>query len=157
LRIGITLAKTLSFATGAKIVAVPSVRVLVENSPVEARNVVVVLDAKRDQIFTASFERTGEMWKQVEPAQLSSLGEMLGKTPRPVHVIGEGIPYHRKFIDAGDAGVIVTDESLWRPRAGVVARSGFELAARGEFADGMRLAPIYIRRPEAEEKFQERR
>ena len=67
LRIGITLAKTLAFATRAKVVAVPSVRVLVENSPLEARNVIVVLDAKREQIFTASFVRDADRWKEVEP------------------------------------------------------------------------------------------
>jgi tRNA threonylcarbamoyladenosine biosynthesis protein TsaB len=159
LRIGITLAKTLAFATagvstGAKVVAVPSVRVLVENSPLEARNVIVVLDAKREQIFTASFVRDADRWNEVEPAQLSSLRAMLDKSPRPVHLIGEGIPYHRKFIDAGDGEVILTDESLWRPRAGVVARLGFEKALRGEFTEAMKLVPIYIRRPEAEEKFE---
>jgi tRNA threonylcarbamoyladenosine biosynthesis protein TsaB len=157
LRIGITLAKTLSFATGAKIVATPSVRVLVENSPAEARNVIVVLDAKRDQIFTASFARSGESWTELEPAQLSSLNEMLSKTRRPVHLIGEGIPYHHKFIDGNDAQVIVTDESLWRPKAGVVARLGFEMATRREFTDAMKLTPIYIRRPEAEEKFDQKK
>jgi tRNA threonylcarbamoyladenosine biosynthesis protein TsaB len=46
LRIGITLAKTLALATGVKIVAVPTVRVLVENAPAEAQHVVIVLDAK---------------------------------------------------------------------------------------------------------------
>ncbi len=35
LRIGITLAKTLAMVTGAKLVAVPSVRVLAENAPPE--------------------------------------------------------------------------------------------------------------------------
>src|SRR5690349_19781023 len=53
LRIGITLCKTIAFATGAKMVAVPSVRVLAGNAPPEARNLVIVLDAKREQIFTA--------------------------------------------------------------------------------------------------------
>src|SRR5512146_512531 len=43
LRIGITLAKTLAFATGAKLVAVPTVRVLAENAPAGARNVIIVL------------------------------------------------------------------------------------------------------------------
>src|SRR5579872_5195445 len=70
LRIGITLAKALAMATGATLVAVPSVRVLVENSPPEAKNVIVVLDAKRDQIFTASFARDSTGWKELEPAQL---------------------------------------------------------------------------------------
>jgi tRNA threonylcarbamoyladenosine biosynthesis protein TsaB len=157
LRIGITLAKTLAFATGAKIVAVPSVRVLVENVPGDAKRAIVVLDAKRDQIFTASFERDGEEWNPLEPAQLSSLKEILAKSSRPMHLIGEGIPYHRKFIDPTDAGVILTDELVWRPRANVVATLGFELARKGEFTDPMKLTPIYIRRPEAEEKFEQKK
>jgi tRNA threonylcarbamoyladenosine biosynthesis protein TsaB len=157
LRIGITLAKTLSFATGAKIVAVSSLRVLVENSPPEAKNVIVVLDAKREQVFTASFMRIPDGWSEIEAAKLSKLREMLEKTPRPVHLIGEGIPYHRKFLDPANSDLIFTDESLWRPRAGVAARLGFEMGGRGEFTDAMKLTPIYIRRPEAEEKFDQKK
>jgi tRNA threonylcarbamoyladenosine biosynthesis protein TsaB len=157
LRIGITLAKTLAFATGAKIVTVPSVWVLVENVPEDAKHAIVVLDAKRDQIFTASFTRDHEQWSLVEPAQLLSLTEILAKSSRPVHLIGEGIPYHRKFIDPSDAGMILTDESTWRPRANVVARLGFEMARKGGFTDAMKLTPIYIRRPEAEEKYEQKK
>src|SRR5688500_6189975 len=89
LRIGVTLAKTLAFARGVKVVAVPSVRVLVENAPSEALHVIIVLDAKRDQIFTARFERTGEGWVEREPAHVESLSAMLSRSPRPVHLIGE--------------------------------------------------------------------
>src|SRR5215207_3218065 len=56
LRVGITVAKTLAFATGARIVAVPSVEVLARNAPAGWQNLIIVLDAKREQIFTASFE-----------------------------------------------------------------------------------------------------
>ncbi|MBC7784886.1 MAG: tRNA (adenosine(37)-N6)-threonylcarbamoyltransferase complex dimerization subunit type 1 TsaB, partial [Burkholderiales bacterium] len=55
LRIGVTLAKTLSLSIGCKIVAVPSARVLLMNVPDEAREVIIVLDAKRGQIFTARY------------------------------------------------------------------------------------------------------
>src|SRR5215471_10171680 len=40
LRIGITLAKTLALATGVKMVAVPSVKVLAENAPQEAKQLI---------------------------------------------------------------------------------------------------------------------
>jgi tRNA threonylcarbamoyladenosine biosynthesis protein TsaB len=154
LRIGITLCKTIAFATGAKIVAVPSVRVLAENAPVKARDLVIVLDAKREQIFTARFHRedAGAEWTEAEPAHLDSLAAMLTRAPRPVHLLGEGIPYHRAFIPATEDGVIVTPEETWRARAATVAGLGWPMAQRGEFADPYRLTPIYIRRPEAEEK-----
>jgi tRNA threonylcarbamoyladenosine biosynthesis protein TsaB len=151
LRIGVTLCKTIAFATGAKICAVPSVRVLAENAPLDARHLIIVLDAKRDQIFTARLERSADGWREVETAHLDSLTDMLARAPRPIHLLGEGVPYHQKFIPT-DASIIVTHSELWRARASVVARLGYEMSVRGEFCDPYRLAPMYIRRPEAEEK-----
>ena len=170
LRIGVTLAKTMSLTTGVKIVAVPTVAVLAANAPADATNVIIVLDAKRDQIFTAAFEknvgsaladhdvqvRQGGPYMQREPAHLDSLSVMLTRSPRPVHLLGEGIPYHEKFIPKDDAGVVVTSPDLWRAKAGVVASIGMAMAARGEFADADRLVPLYIRKSEAEEKWEER-
>ena len=121
LRIGITVAKTLALVRGVKVVAVPTARVLVENAPEQAHYVVIVLDAKREQIFTARFERVGETWEERDPAHVDSLAEMLKRSPRPVHLLGEGMPYHRKYIpDSSD--VIVTDEDWWRPRASAPPR-----------------------------------
>ena len=153
LRIGITLAKTMALATGVKLVAVPTARLLVENAPQDAKHLVLVLDAKRDQIFTARYERQNNRWVEREPAHLDSLDAMLERAPRPVHLLGEGIPYHEKFIPREDASVKIAPAELWRPRAAVVARIGAEMARDGQFADPDRLTPIYIRKPEAEEKF----
>jgi len=164
LRIAVTLAKTMAFATGVKLVAVPSVRVLAHNAPPDARHVVIVLDAKRDQIFTARFERAADAdddpdaaWVEREPARLDALSAVLARAPRPVHLLGEGIPYHLQFIPPTDPAVIVTPEPLWRARASVVAAIGGTMAATGQFADPDRLTPIYIRPPEAEEKFDKAR
>lgn len=155
LRIGVTLAKTLALATGVNLVAVPTVRVLAENAPADAQHVVLVLDAKRDQIFTARFERGGDgNWIEREPARLDSLTAMLARAPRPVYLLGEGIPYHEKFVPRDDAEVIVAPRELWRPRARVVAEIGGAIARAGEFSDPDRFAPIYLRKPEAEEKWE---
>ncbi len=78
---------------------------------------------------------------------------MLERSGRPVHLVGEGIPYHRQSI-AEESDIIVTPEGLWRARAGAVAKIGFEIAHNGEFAEIDRLIPIYIRRSEAEEKWE---
>ena len=151
LRIATTLAKTLAFATGCRIVAVPSLPVLARNAPDDATHVIIVLDAKRGQIFTARYERDGEDWIEREPARLDTLAAMLARAPRPVHLIGEGIDYHRSVIPS-HPDIIVTDPTRWRARAEVVADLGLRMATAGKFADPMRLAPLYIRLPEAEEK-----
>ena len=152
LRIGITLAKTLSLATGAKIVPVPSLRVLAMNAPSTAHNVIVVLDAKRDQIFTARYEGQTER----EPAHLDNLAEILSRSPRPVHLIGEGIPFHQQFLPADRTGIIITAEECWQARATIVAQIGLELAAKNLFVAADQFIPVYVRKPEAEEKYDQR-
>ena len=157
LRVGVTVAKSLALATGARVVAVPTAGVLARNAPPGWQNLVIVLDAKRDQIFTATFASDGASNPVVrEPARLDSLSAVLARAGRPVHLIGEGIPFHQKFIPAGDPSVVVTGPESWRARAAAVAEVGYEMARRGEFADPDRLAPVYVRRPEAEEKFEAR-
>jgi tRNA threonylcarbamoyladenosine biosynthesis protein TsaB len=155
LRIGITLAKTLALASGARLVAVPTLRVLAENAPSDATNLVIVLDAKRDQSFTARFQRPpGAIdWMETEAAHLDSLAAVLERSPRPVHLLGEGLPYHQKFITA-DPSVFVASPDSWRARAAAVAKLGAAMAALGEFADPDRLTPYYIRKPEAQEKLE---
>jgi tRNA threonylcarbamoyladenosine biosynthesis protein TsaB len=150
LRVGVMIAKSLSFATGAKLVAVPSVRVLAENAPDQARHVVVVLDAKRGQVFTATFDRSDDgTLIETQPARLARLQDVLAQTPRPVHVLGEGVPYHR---DSIESDVMVCDESTWIARASVVASVGQSMAKQGGYVDAYKITPTYIRLPEAEEK-----
>ena len=78
---------------------------------------------------------------------------MLGRSPRPVYLLGDGLPAHLPSVAADPQDVRVTPEPLWRPRAGVVARLGTALAAAGRFTDPERLVPVYIRKAEAEEKW----
>lgn len=159
LRIAVTLAKTMALATGTPIVAVPSADVLAHNAPADAQHVIIVLDAKRGQIYTARYRRANQgnpagesCWRAEEPAHLDTLPAMLERSPRPVHLLGEGIAYHRHEI-RDDPQIIITPEERWRARASVVARLGGELARSGAFADPLTLAPVYIRLPEAEEKW----
>jgi tRNA A37 threonylcarbamoyladenosine modification protein TsaB len=77
---------------------------------------------------------------------------MLAKTPRPLYLIGEGIPYHRTFIPPNDPEIHIVEEPQWPPQARTVATLGWQMARAGKFTDPLALRPIYIRRPEAEEK-----
>ena len=157
LRVGITVAKTLAFSLGAKLVAVPSAEVLAHNAYEGWQNAIIVLDAKRGQIFTARFTNENGQPIESEPAHLDTLTAMLARAPRPVHLIGDGLPYHRDQIPTDNPSIIITEESTWRPRATIVAQIGWQMARAGQFTDADKLTPLYIRRPEAEEKWEQLR
>ena len=155
LRIGITFAKLLAYTAKSKIVAVPTLRALAENAPDEAVHLIVLLDAKREQIFTARYERLGGLWVEREPAHLDRLPDMLARVPGDVHLLGEGIPFHKKLLPQQQEHIVLTDQQSWTPRASVIAKLGYQLACAGVFTDPDQLVPAYVRIPEAEEKFEQ--
>jgi tRNA threonylcarbamoyladenosine biosynthesis protein TsaB len=157
LRIGVTLAKTLAMATGARLAAVPSVDVLARNAPPGAAHVVVALDARRGHVFAARFAVSSDgHWRTEEPGGLDVLPAVLSRCPRPVHVVGDGIAANPAAVAPDDPGVVLTPPDAWRPRVEVVAELGYTRARDGLLADPDGVVPTYMRRPEAEEKWDER-
>ena len=155
LRVGITAAKTLALALGVKIVAVPSTEVLAHNAPAGWMNCIILLDAKRGQIFTARYTNQDGQPTEAEEPHLDTLANMLARAPRPVQLIGDGIPFHQSAIPPDDPGVITLPKPLWPPRAAIVAQIGHRMARANQFTDADKLTPLYIRRPEAEEKWEQ--
>ncbi|MHB1156642.1 MAG: tRNA (adenosine(37)-N6)-threonylcarbamoyltransferase complex dimerization subunit type 1 TsaB [Phycisphaerales bacterium] len=70
LRIAVTMAKMFARVTGCKLVAVPTLDVVVRNAPDDATNIAVMLNAKRGQCFTGLYERS---------VPLPQVGERLGE------------------------------------------------------------------------------
>jgi len=157
LRIGITAARMIALSVGARIVALPTLEVIAQNAldaPNPTERLVVILDAKRQRVYTATFERRGDHYSAVsEPCEADPI-EYLAKQERRCAVLGEGVLYHRAAIAA--SGLAILPESLYPPRAETVYRLGAERAALGRSIAARDLVPIYIRRPEAEEIWQTR-
>ncbi len=157
LRVAVAFARHFALAAGAKICAVPTLDVIAQNGAALAdppQRLAVILDAKRGQVFGAVFEMGEGGYQSRGPAQLIEPAALLADVPKPFAVIGEGIDYHRDAIDA--AGADVLDRDLWWPRAANVHRLGWRLAQQGRFTPARELVPFYLRRPEAEEVWEQR-
>jgi len=174
IRIAVTFAKFVAWDAGAKVVAVPTLRVLAENAPADCGRIVPMLDAKRGGLFAGIFERRDEEVRTRDDARarrdedvrarrgsggaLSNLEEVFGPTliepealarrlESPALILGPGVPKGRQALAAFD----LAPEELWAARPAVVARLGWELHEQGRYADPLRLEPVYIRPPEAQE------
>lgn len=170
LRIGVTLAKTLAFATGARLFAVPTLPAIASNAPGDAAHVLPILDAKRDQVFAAIYRRTGHALDEIEPPQLIHLPDLLSRAPRPLYVLGEGVPHHRQHLlnrqssisdpqsesQISDLrpGITLAPEDLWYPKAATIAHLAAHLREQEAYADPFKLTPLYIRKPEAQERME---
>ncbi|MBN1489105.1 MAG: tRNA (adenosine(37)-N6)-threonylcarbamoyltransferase complex dimerization subunit type 1 TsaB [Phycisphaerae bacterium] len=159
-RIGVTVARTLAWATQARLVRVPTVDALARNaltaeSPPE--HVAVVLDAKRKQIYSALFARSGATYTKLTPEAMVDPTAFLAEAHRthgPIAVLGEGVAYHHAAIE--QAGAAILPEALWPARAECVYAVGSAMATAGHYCEPGDCVPIYIRLPEPEEKWQAR-
>ena len=148
-RIGVVVARTLAQALPAlRCVAVPTPRAVAENArDADWDRLAVVLDAKDDRVYTATFLREAGRIVPAEPPAVRTEREFLAAVSRPVLLIGEGLRYH----DLAAPGVTVApaDSPLHWPTAANVWRVGRRLASEGRYTEGSRLLPVYARRPEA--------
>ena len=153
-RVGVTVARTLAQAALCKCVSVPTLQAVAHNAIPQAdvQHLAVVLDAKHGRIFAQIFERQGQGFVPAALAELTTAQELLSRTPRPLHVIGEGLGYH----DLHAEGVTYLPEKDWLPRAEGVWAVGRQMAAAGQFTDYAHLLPVYTGKPEAVRKWEER-
>lgn len=155
LRVGVSVARTLAWSVGARIVAVPTLECLACNAlaitPPPA-TVAVLLDAKSSRVFGAAFRLMGGCYRPILEAQMDAPQAFLARCPRPLAVLGEGIPNHRQPIL--DSGAAILDPSSWVARTENVVRVGLSLADAGHYTAAGELLPLYIRRPDPEEKWE---
>lgn len=147
LRIAVTLAKFIASDTGARIVAVPSLRAMAENAPADCLRIACIRDAKRAGLYAGLFERRAGGLEQTFGPALIQPADLALRLEKPALVLGRGVPKAAEAMAAFD----LAPETLWDVRPAAVARLGLAMCRRAEFADPLRLKPVYVRRPEAEE------
>lgn len=160
LRVAVTFARQLALATGARLVAVPSLDCIAQNArrmtPPSPR-VIVFLPARKDRVFAAAYRLHDGRYECDTELAMASPAAFLrdSRADAGTVVLGVGVPDCRTEI--ADSGAKESDERLWACRAAVVHELGWRRAAAGGFTAPQDLVPLYVRRPEAEEVWERRR
>lgn len=154
-RIAMTIAKTLAWAGGKKLVGVCSMQAMAANalSGEECDAVLVLLDARRGEFYGALYEGGAEGWRQTLVAPFCCPPERLqdhlsGHLDRRIVACGEGamLPGFRGWADAMENfRPARADRRFANPAT--VALLGRDMALAGEFMSPETAAPIYLREP----------
>lgn len=158
LRIGSATAKGLGFALKKPLVEVPTLEGLAWNLWGTDRIVCPLMDARRNQVYTAAYEfmPAGEEFalKTVIPQNPSDIGDLLEKLnelDRPVIFLGDGVPVYLELIKARiRVKYSIAPAGNNRQRAGSVAALGAVYYAQGRTVDAADHCPEYLRKSQAE-------
>lgn len=159
LRIGMAAAKTLAQVLEIPLVGINTLDALAYNLAGNANLICPILDARKNEVYTAIYAWQGENLTTIIPPtalRIESLIMLLEKQGRPVTLLGDAVPtYGAEFVQSLGERVSFATKINALPRAAAVAQLGLEKIIAGERA-GLDLQPNYIRLSEAEVTWQKK-
>lgn len=153
LRISLSVAKGLTYATGARLISVPTLEALAR-TVADCRSVIgAILDARKGEVYAACFRPTDEGLERLTDDLLLTPEALLERLPVPCVLLGDGVTAYGAFLRSrlGEQVTLLPGDS-YGPRGGVVAAMGAERLQAGHVDDFSSLEPVYIRPCEAELK-----
>jgi len=158
-RIGVSLIKGLAFGRNIPCVEVSTLEALAENLSGIRGIIVPCMDARRAQVYSATFSSDGESLSRLtedRAISLSDLASELSGYDENIYIVGDGYAVAKSAMDNAGVKTMNTPELLILESAvsvGKVAKKKYE---KGEFVSDDELAPVYLRMPQAERERLER-
>jgi tRNA threonylcarbamoyladenosine biosynthesis protein TsaB len=142
LRVGIATIQGLSVGSGRPIAGISTLDALAHRIRGTADRLVVLMDAYRDGVNVAVYDREA---RPVEPPRLERPDDLLANLPHDAAFIGEAAQRHRAQIEQLRPGAVFPERSLFL--AGTLARLAVPLLAAGQGVSADKLRPLYLREP----------
>ncbi|WP_425618809.1 tRNA (adenosine(37)-N6)-threonylcarbamoyltransferase complex dimerization subunit type 1 TsaB [Anatilimnocola sp. NA78] len=154
LRVGVTTAKTLAFAWGAKLIGVNTLDAIAAQVPTSDCTLHVVLDAQRKELFLATYRTSSGRWQRQAADTIiaaQSWLDSLASAPADANPIVAG-PALNKLHNRVPANVVCSDPSTWHAQAATIGHLAHLANLAGGADELWSLAPHYLRVSYAEEK-----
>lgn len=161
LRIGLAAAKGLSMACGKPLVGVSTLDVLAHNIVFSDNLVCPLLDARKQEVYTAFYSAVGDTPRRLTEDMACSPQEMASRAraaataagKRYITLLGDGFyPYADYFRAFFREDLQVAPGPLMLPRAAALGSLAFTRALNNDFDDTFAIRPVYVRLSEAEYK-----
>ena len=155
LRIGLAAAKMMAYALHIPLIAVPTLEALAHHTICEGVRLVPMMDAQKGNVYAQEFAwepgAEGLTLRESHPLVILPRTEVLAgleHSTQPVLLLGDAM--QKKGVDELPTGVRLAPIHARMPRAACVGLASLTRLACGAVDDPVTIAPLYLRRSEAE-------
>ena len=153
IRIGVAAAKGFAWGRELPCCGVSTLEAMARSLGVYQGLVVPTMDARRSQVYTATFlAEKGQLSRLCEDRAISlqELGEELKNVQQPIFLVGDGSNLCYNTLKDIVPNLVLPPEHRMHQRAAGVALVAADKLANGESCDGNALTPNYLRLSQAE-------
>ena len=151
LRVGTSAWKGLALGADLPLVAVPTLDAMTRLGVFQDALVCPMLDAKLGEVFGAVYRFVAGRRAKVVDERACVVEDLLGGIEEEVVVLGDGATRYRERVEAVAPAATMAAGPCSIPRASAVAVEALALLERGVCADPACVAPVYLRKSQAEE------
>jgi tRNA threonylcarbamoyladenosine biosynthesis protein TsaB len=154
IRIGLSTIKSFAYSSGKPIAPVSTLAALASKiQHPQNRLVCPLLDAKKNEVYSALFESKAGSLKELIPQGAYAPDALFSRLPpnRIIHFIGSGVAVHRSLLFQ-----YLKDKARFSRRTPYIAYEvgsiGYEMLRKNKGKDIHDIEPLYLRKSQAEEK-----
>lgn len=157
LRVGVTAAKVLAYATGARVIGLNSLQVIAANVPGSSGRVSVVADAQRGDLYVADLARAtiGGRLEPLGATRIESIAVWAERLEAGTTVLGPALASGRVRASIPAGAILLTDADNY-PRGENLIAAAREAPLESSRDDSWLLEPLYLRRSAAEDQWDAR-
>ena len=160
LRIGAATIKAMAQALAKPVVGIPTLEGLAYNLPFSGELICPLIDAQKNLVYSALYSWQGnrliELMKQ-DVYEIETLLKILKHQNKRIIFLGDAIEKHISDIkESLGEWVVIPPVAVRMPRASSIAELAMEKAKRGELQAAGDIVPIYMRKSQAENQYEEK-
>ena len=153
LRIGISTVRAFAQAMGKPVAAVNTLEALAYNLSITDKIIVPMLDARRDEVFTAAYRFSNGTIEELTPPCVMTIGEICDKYKGgAVMFTGDGAIIHRDELTDFEFAPINLSET----RASALVAAAYKKTEEDKLCDYNHVSPLYLRKSQAEREYEGR-
>ena len=159
-RIGTALVKGIAFGRNVPCVELSTLDGLCENLAGLRGILVPCMDARRSQVYTATYSSDGKKIEKLTEDRAIPIeelaNELKGYEGTPIYLVGDGYGWTKRVLDEMGVKTESTPELLLNENAFSLCKLAYRKYTAGEYVTDLEVAPTYLRMPQAERERLER-
>jgi tRNA threonylcarbamoyl adenosine modification protein YeaZ len=159
LRIGMATVKGLAFGVNKPIISVSTLDALAYNLSFTSGVICPIMDALRDNVYTGIYKSSQDGISIIEKPMVISIDDLINKLKdacEPIYFVGDGTHKYFDKLKNNLPNCFIAPVNLNLARASSLGELGMKLLKQGYKDDINTVAPIYIRKSQAEREYEKK-